>query len=102
MLAPVKRHPAEFVLEGNIPEKYLELLKNDFGKDFIIEEDDEDCGYELASRAGWYKEEKAKETPGGNMKFYRKLHGMTQPALTEKLGTTKQKISNMENGAFSF
>lgn len=46
----------------------------------------------------WYKEMKAKETPGGNLRFYRKLHKLTQTQLAKKLEVSKQKISNMENG----
>ena len=45
----------------------------------------------------WYKEEAAKDIPGRDLRFYRKLKGMTQPELAEMLGTTKQFISNLEN-----
>ena len=41
---------------------------------------------------------KANETPDGNLRFYRKLVGMTQKELSEKLGITKQYVSDMENG----
>jgi transcriptional regulator with XRE-family HTH domain len=37
------------------------------------------------------------ETPGGNLRFYRRLHKMTQPNLGDILGISKQKVSNMEN-----
>ena len=95
MLVVVKKPPTEFVIQGNLPKKYLALLKKDYRNNITVEEDSE---YELASKSEWYKEMKAKETPGGNLKFYRKLHNMTQPELAEKLEVTKQKISNMENG----
>ena len=52
----------------------------------------------LATEMEWYKEVKAEETPRGNLRFYRKLHTLTQLQLAEKLEITKQKISNMENG----
>ena len=45
----------------------------------------------------WFKEEETKDTPGRALPFYRKLKGLTQPELTEMLGTTKQFISNIEN-----
>ena len=32
------------------------------------------------------------------MRFYRKLSGMTQPVLAEKLGMANQFVSDMENG----
>ena len=37
---------------------------------------------------------KSTETSGGRLHFYRKLVGMTQPELAEKLGTSKQAISH--------
>lgn len=45
----------------------------------------------------WFKVEETKDTPGRALPFYRKLKGLTQPELTEMLGTTKQFISNIEN-----
>jgi transcriptional regulator with XRE-family HTH domain len=60
-----------------------------------VEDDNE---YELATEAAWYKEAQSKETPGSTLRFYRKLHKMTQAVLGEKLGVSKQKVSNMENG----
>jgi DNA-binding XRE family transcriptional regulator len=95
MLVAVRRPPTEFVVEGNIPEKYLAIFKEDYGDDFTIEEDSK---YELASQSEWYKEMKAKETPGGNLRFYRKLFRLTQILLGKKRGISKQKVSNMENG----
>lgn len=46
----------------------------------------------------WFKALENEDTPGKNMRFYRKLAGMTQLVLAKKLGTTKQFISDMENG----
>jgi DNA-binding XRE family transcriptional regulator len=91
----VKKRPTEFVIQGNIPEKYLEILKKDYGKALTIKENSD---YELATESAWYKKMKAEETPGGNLRFYRKLHTMTQCQLAESLEVSKQKISNMENG----
>lgn len=47
----------------------------------------------------WYKEIREEMTPSNNLKFYRRLVHMTQSELAEKLGTSKQSISNMENGS---
>lgn len=41
---------------------------------------------------------KLKEFIGGKIKEYRLLRGMSQEALSDKLGTTKQTISRYENG----
>jgi len=46
----------------------------------------------------WFKELESEDEPGKNLRFYRKLTGMTQPELARKLGTSKQFISDMENG----
>ena len=46
----------------------------------------------------WFKNLECEDTPGKNMRFYRKLSGMTQPELSEKLGVAKQFVSDMENG----
>jgi plasmid maintenance system antidote protein VapI len=41
-----------------------------------------------------YREMKDKETPGDTLCFYQTLHKMTQDALAERIGVTKQKISD--------
>jgi DNA-binding XRE family transcriptional regulator len=95
MLVAVKKPPTEFVMQGTIPQKYLTLIKNEYGPDANIVEDD--SGYVPVTEMEWYKEMKAAETPGDTLRFYRKLHKMTQPDLAEKLGASKQKSSNMEH-----
>ena len=45
----------------------------------------------------FFKEFKKEETPGSNMRFYRKLIGMTQKELASKLETSVQAVSHMEN-----
>jgi len=47
----------------------------------------------------WFKEFKANETPGGNLKFYRTRDNLTQAQLAEKLGTTRQDVSGMERNS---
>ena len=94
MLVVVKKPPTEFVMQGNIPKKYITMLKKEYGNEMSIEDDDEMVS---VMEMDWYKEQKAKETPGDTLRFYRKLHGMTQSNLAEKLEITKQKVSNMEH-----
>ncbi|GHV09871.1 hypothetical protein FACS189485_22760 [Spirochaetia bacterium] len=98
MLVAVKRPPTEFVIQGNVPEKFINLLKKDYGSGVTVERDAKDDEYEIATEAAWYKELKAKEKPGDILRFYRCLHKMTQPQLGALLEVSKQKISNMENG----
>jgi DNA-binding XRE family transcriptional regulator len=94
MLAVVKKPPIEFTVQGEIPDKYLELLKKDFGSFLSIFEDEETM---LVTEMDWYQEMKKKETPGDTLRFYRTLHNMTQEDLATRIGVSKQKISNMEH-----
>ena len=94
MLAVVKKPPIEFSIQGEIPEKYLNLLKEDFGSALSIFEDEETVP---VTEMDWYREMKEKETPGDTLRFYRKLHNMTQEELASRIGVTKQKIFNMEH-----
>ena len=45
----------------------------------------------------WFKEVEPELTPASNLVFYRKLMNMTQTELGEKLGVSKQVISDMEH-----
>jgi DNA-binding XRE family transcriptional regulator len=96
MLAVVKKPPIEFTVQGEIPDKYLKLLKKDFGPALSVFEDGETVPVQDMD---WYKEMMERETPGDTLRFYRTLHNMTQDALAEQLDVTRQKISNMEHNA---
>jgi DNA-binding XRE family transcriptional regulator len=96
MLAVVKKPPIEFTVQGEIPDKYLKLLKKDFGPALSVFEDGETVP---VTEMDWYREMKEKETPGEILRFYRTLHKMTQEDLADRMGVTKQKISNMEHNA---
>lgn len=45
----------------------------------------------------WFKEVEPELTPASNLVFYRKLMKMIQIELGEKLGVSKQVISDMEH-----
>ncbi len=45
-----------------------------------------------------YKEDVSAQTPFYNLRFYRKLNGLTQKELADELGIAKQYVSNMETG----
>jgi DNA-binding XRE family transcriptional regulator len=96
MLAVVKKPPIEFTVRGDIPGKYLEILKEDFGHALSVFDDSETMP---VTEMDWYRETAEKETPGEVLRFYRTLHKMTQESLASRLGVTKQKISNMEHNA---
>ncbi|MDR0585925.1 MAG: helix-turn-helix domain-containing protein [Treponema sp.] len=92
----MKKPPIEFTVQGEIPDKYLKLLKKDFGPALSVFEDGETMS---VTEMGWYMEMQEKETPGDTLRFYRTLHKMTQEDLAARMGVTKQKISNMEHNA---
>lgn len=89
-------HTEGFRIEGSIPKDILDYIERKYSKKDISIMDDE--GEELIdpTELDFFKEMKAQETPGGNLRFYRKLVGMTQKELAEKLGIAKQHVSNME------
>ena len=86
----------DFRIEGMLSRSFLDNLRKEFGDSMKIIRQDEDEGWVNADDLDWYKEEIAKETPGSNLRFYRKLADMTQKELADKLGMTKQHISDME------
>lgn len=46
----------------------------------------------------WFKKAEDSDTPSRNMRMFRRFAKLTRHQLADKLGTTKQAISNMENG----
>ena len=87
-------HTEGFKVEGNIPVSVIDYLKKSFGSENVDYEDE----YVNVEDLDWYKEFKANETPGSNLKFYRTRDNLTQAQLAQRLGTTRQDISGMERG----
>ena len=98
MQAVVKTPRIELQIQGDIPPKLISVLKEEFGDDLRLEEEQ---GDELANvfETEWYRQIKSSTTPGDNLKIYRDNRGWTQAQLGEKLGgLPRQHISNMERG----
>jgi len=94
MQVHVKTPHTEIKMKGEIPEKIINLLKEVYGKNLTLSDDDE---FIDIKETGWYKKAKERSTPGKIMSIYRKLHSMTQTELGAKLGgISKQNISHME------
>ena len=88
-------HINDFItIQGTISGKDLRFLKKHFGESLTVKYDDDivDC-----HDADWFKEVEPELTPASNLAFYRKLMKMTQAELGEKLGISKQVISDMEH-----
>ena len=95
MQVHVKSPRTKINIEGPISNKLLQVLKEDFGSKVIISDDDE---YVLATETEWYKKTKARMKPGDHMRAYRVSRGLMQSQLGEKLGISKQNVSDMECG----
>ena len=95
MLVAVRKPPIEFNITGTIPKSLISGLVREYGADNVRVESDD---YVNAMEMEWFKNLECEDTPGKNMRFYRKLAGMTQQVLAERLGATKQFVSDMENG----
>ena len=98
MLVVVNQPHTSFRIEGDIPASMLAYVDNEYGKQNVSIIDDDGDMLLNPHDMEWFKEAEATETPGKNLRFYRKLAKMTQPELAAKLGTSRQAISNMENG----
>ena len=98
MLAVVKTPRTEFIVQGDIPEKYLKMLKTDYGKNVTISEVTGSKETLDIFKTKWYKEIDSENTPGETMKFYRKLYKLTQKELANRLEIAVQSVSNMETG----
>lgn len=86
----------DFKIEGILSKTFLDNLRKEFGDYMQIVSKDEDEEWVNVDDLDWFNEAVGKETPGSNLRFYRKLVGMTQKELAEKLGISKQHISDME------
>ena len=99
MQAVVKTPHIEINIKGDIPQKIITMLKEEYGKNVHVTKDEDD-EYVDVFETDWYKKINAEKTPGDNMKIYRKIHKITQENLGEMLGgIPKQHVSNMENGS---
>lgn len=86
-----------FKIEGSIPSSMMDFLENEYGKNNVVIEDNNENEYVNFRDTDWFKSIEPSLTPAYNLAFYRKLNKMTQAELAEKLGTKKQVISDMEH-----
>jgi antitoxin component HigA of HigAB toxin-antitoxin module len=87
-------------LEGEIPENLLDYLKKEFGNINVIQDDGSDDD-ELIDvfETDWFQNIKKEIQPVETIRFYRKMHGLSQGELGMKIGRfSRQYISNLENG----
>lgn len=85
-------------LVGDIPDKVLQVLREEYGDLKIVADTDNDLLE--ATATDWYQGVKATITPGKSLRIYRENAGLTQAALGELIGhIPRQHISGMENGS---
>ena len=96
MQAVVKTPRIEILIKGEIPERLISVLNEEYGEQVRLSEDN---GGELVDifKTEWYRSVESGMTPGDNLRTYRENHGLTQTRLGEMLGgVPRQHISNME------
>jgi len=98
MQAVVKTPHIEVNIKGMIPQKLISLLKEEYGEEVKVTDNDDDTLVNVFETP-WYRNIKEALKPGEVMKIYRENRAMTQTRLGELLGgIPRQHISNMENG----
>ena len=98
-MAVVKTPLTRIRMKGRIPNRIIDVLAQEYGKDLQLTRDADDELVDVFQTA-WYKKIKKTLTPGTYMKVFRQNHKMTQAQLGKSLGgIPRQHISNMENGS---
>jgi len=84
-------------IKGDIPEKIIKVLRDEYGElDVSLDADDELLE---VTTTDWYKKVAAETTPGEALRLYRDNAGLTQAALGALVGgVPRQHISGMEKG----
>ena len=98
MLAVVKTPLTRITIRGQVSDRLLKLLRQEYGKRLQLTREADDDRVDVFQTA-WYRGIKKKLTPGTYTRVFRQNRGMTQAGLGEALGgLPRQHISNMENG----
>lgn len=95
MLVHVKTPRTEIEIKGEISDKLMKVLRNDFGENIDISDDDVLID---PTESSWFKETKAVMTPGDRLKIDRDNASWSQAELGKKIGSfSRQYISDLEN-----
>ena len=93
MLVHVKAPHTKIEIEGEISEKLLEVLRNEYGEMVDISNND----YIDPFETDWYKAVKEEMKPGDRLRIDRDNKGFTQEFLGLKLGKfSRHYISDLE------
>ena len=98
MQAVVKTPRIEINIKGEIPDRLMSVLEEEYGEQIQLLEDNDEEAVNVFE-TDWYRDIKSKMTPGDNLRIYRENRGLTQAKLGEMLGDVpRQHISKMERG----
>jgi len=92
MLAVVKTPRIDLRIEGEIPARVIAVLRDEYD-DLHVWDDDETVPIK---ETRWYKDIRESATPGEILRARREIARMTQAALGEKVGISRQNISSLE------
>ena len=96
MQAVVKMPHIEILINGDIPDKLISVLNEEYGEQVRLSEDNAGELVDIFTTE-WYRSVESGMTPGDNLRIYRENHRLTQAKLGEMLGgVPRQHISNME------
>ncbi len=97
MLAVVKTRHISVQIQGIIPPRLIDVLRDEYGERMHLVKEADDQLVDVF-KTDWYKHTKARLTPGKRLRSYRQNLKLTQAALGKELGgIPKQFVSNMEN-----
>jgi DNA-binding XRE family transcriptional regulator len=97
MLVAVKTPLINLKARGRIPPNVLDCLKKEYGARHVKVTTEPDDELVDITTTDWYKEIKAKTTPGDGVRIYRENHSMTQAKLGEIIGQSAAYVSDLEH-----
>ena len=96
MQAVVKTPRIEILIRGEIPDKLMSVLNEEYGEQIRFSGANTDDLVDVFE-TDWYRSVKSGMAPGDNLRTYRENRGLTQARLGELLGgVPRQHVSNME------
>ncbi len=96
MQAVVKTPRIEILIRGEIPDKLMSVLNEEYGEQIRFSGTNTDDLVDVFE-TDWYRSVRSGMAPGDNLRTYRENRGLTQARLGELLGgVPRQHVSNME------
>lgn len=98
MQVVAKTRRIDLRMVGDIPDRVLSVLKEEYGDLQVTSDTDEELLD--VERTEWFEAMKADMTPGKVLRAYRNRENLSQDELGQRIGgVPRQHISGMETGA---